>query len=557
MPDGDDQTAAESGPTLQDLLRSMAEGLYVVDRAGNCTLANDACVAMLGYDSAGDLLGHNMHGLIHHTRPDGTPYPVERCHIYRAFLDETLVHVTDEVFWRRDGSPLEVEYWSHPIRRGGQVIGSVLTFLDVGERKRLEEANAQMRATLQREFQERGFALDSTRDQLETALACGNIGLWDWNARTNEVFFSPTYKKQLGYPETVDWNDFEAWRSRVHPDDLPEALRAIDDYMSKRRPDYKVVFRMRHRDGSDRWFQAEGRGSFERDGSVSRMLGVHVDVTERLDRERELARLNEQAARLNAALADSNTELQQFAYVASHDLKAPLRGIASFANLIQAEYGDRLDGSGRDYLERMVASVKRLQRMIDDLLAYSRVESRFEGFRDVPLREVVEDVLTLLGPAVRDCDAEVLVGDLPAVRGDRAQLSQLMNNLIGNALKYGGEEPRIRVAMAEDAGDAGGPVTVVVEDNGIGVDPEHAERIFEVFRRLHTEKEYPGTGIGLAVCRRIVQRHGGEIWVEPNPAGGSRFLVRLPAAGGAAEPAGAADTGLLPPLRGSEGGDRP
>ena len=218
-------------------------------------------------------------------------------------------------------------------------------------------------------------------------------------------------------------------------------------------------------------------------------------------------------------------ELQQFAYVASHDLKTPLRGIAGFAQFLHRDYRGKLDEKADDYIERIVEGAKRMQRLIDDLLAYSRVESRSAPFAPADLNEVFEDAVLLHLASIEDASGEVTRDDLPTVAGDRPQVSQLLQNLLGNAIKYHGDQPPQVHVLAEYAD---GKWTIAVRDNGIGIAANQREQIFEVFRRLHAADKYPGTGIGLAVCRRIVQQHGGNIWVESAPGNGSTFYFPLP-----------------------------
>jgi light-regulated signal transduction histidine kinase (bacteriophytochrome) len=233
--------------------------------------------------------------------------------------------------------------------------------------------------------------------------------------------------------------------------------------------------------------------------------------------------------RSNRALDASNLELQQFAYVASHDLKAPLRSISGFLQLIRCRYKGQLDAQADEWIDLTVGSAEQLKTLIEALLSYSRVESRARAFAEVSLSEVLDDALVMLDASILDSGARIESEALPVVTADGTQLVQLMQNLIGNAIKYQrSEPPRIRVS----AEDCGHEWKVAVRDNGIGIDPKQHERIFEIFRRLHTEHAYPGTGIGLAVCRRVVLRHGGTIWVESSGAvgEGSTFFFTLPKA---------------------------
>jgi signal transduction histidine kinase len=230
--------------------------------------------------------------------------------------------------------------------------------------------------------------------------------------------------------------------------------------------------------------------------------------------------------RAKSALEESNIDLQQFAYIASHDLQAPLRAIGGFAQLLQDDYRGKLGEKADDYLDRIVSNTSRMQQLINDLLAYSRVESRAAPFLPNDVGVLVSEAVAMLETSIEEARAEVTYGELPTVSCDRSQMIQVLQNLIGNGIKYRREDPPHVHISAERNGSHW---TFSVRDNGIGIDPKHHERIFEVFRRLHTQQEYPGTGIGLAVCRRVVHRHGGRIWVESKRGKGSTFFFTIPA----------------------------
>ncbi|MBV9080075.1 MAG: GHKL domain-containing protein [Elusimicrobia bacterium] len=219
-------------------------------------------------------------------------------------------------------------------------------------------------------------------------------------------------------------------------------------------------------------------------------------------------------------------EMEQFAYVASHDLREPLRKIAGYAELLETRYAGKLDANADRYLRYLRDGVQRMEAMLGDLLTYSRA-GRADDREPVELSAVVEAVLRELSRRIADAEARVDVGELPRVRGSQAELTLAFKLLLDNAIKFkGAEPPRIRVSGRRE----GETCTVSIADNGIGIAPESFERIFEIFQRLHTRSEYPGTGIGLAICKKIVDKHGGRIWVESEPGRGSTFHVTLPAA---------------------------
>ena len=230
--------------------------------------------------------------------------------------------------------------------------------------------------------------------------------------------------------------------------------------------------------------------------------------------------------RYQAELEASNERLEQFAYAASHDLQEPLRMVSSYLGLLESRYADDLDADAREFIEFAVDGADRMREMIDGLLAYSRVETRGDPFEPVELDAVLDDVLDDLQLQIEDADAAITVGELPRVEGDGNQLRQVLQNLLENAITYSGESaPRIHI----DAQRRKQEWVISVRDNGIGIDSENQGRIFDIFDRLHGRDEYDGTGIGLALCQRIVERHDGEIWVDSEPGEGSTFSFTLPA----------------------------
>jgi light-regulated signal transduction histidine kinase (bacteriophytochrome) len=206
-------------------------------------------------------------------------------------------------------------------------------------------------------------------------------------------------------------------------------------------------------------------------------------------------------------------------------LQEPLRAVASYSQLLARRYQHRLDGDALRFIERTSAAVSRMQALIRDLLAYSRVGTRGEAFGPADCERVLREVLDDLQPAVAETGAVVTHDPLPTLAADESQIRQLLQNLIGNAIKFrGAEPPRVHVAARRD-GDAW---RFTVRDNGIGIDPEFAERVFVIFQRLHGRRAYPGTGVGLAICKRIVERHGGRIWIEPGAGGGTTLCFQIP-----------------------------
>jgi signal transduction histidine kinase len=249
--------------------------------------------------------------------------------------------------------------------------------------------------------------------------------------------------------------------------------------------------------------------------AIARLAGIVIENNELL----------QSSVRAAEELRRSNRELEQFAYVASHDLQEPLRMVAGYTQLLAKRYGDILDQTAKEYIGFAVDGAKRMQGLIEDLLTYSRVGSRGEAFASTNCEAVLGKTLAGLQIAIRECGAIVTHDPLPTVVGDEFQLGQLFQNLLGNAIKYrDSEAPQVHVSCKQETEQW----TFAVKDNGIGIEPQYRERIFQIFQRLHTREEYEGSGIGLAVCKKIVERHGGQIWVESEVGKGSTFYFTLP-----------------------------
>jgi len=251
---------------------------------------------------------------------------------------------------------------------------------------------------------------------------------------------------------------------------------------------------------------------------VIHFVGVLTDVSAQIESQKALERVLDELHR-------SNQELEQFAYMVSHDLQEPLRMVASYTQLLERRYKDQLDANAREFIGYAVDGATRMQGFIQDLLQYSRVGTHGRPFEWLNVGRVVRQAMDNLRFAIEEKNAQVICGEMPELEADPVQLGQLFQNLVGNALKFAGAEP-VRIEIAATRRD--GVWEFFVRDNGIGFGPEDAERIFVIFQRLHTRQEYHGTGIGLAICKRIVERHRGRIWVESEVGKGSTFYFTIP-----------------------------
>lgn len=362
-------------------------------------------------------------------------------------------------------------------------------------------------------------ALQEIEQRLELAVEGANLGIWDFTIPTGKVVYDQRWARMLGYTVEELEPSLKMWEKLVHPDDLARTLEVWNAHANGNSPFYESEFRLRTKSGGWNWVLSRGK-VLERDskGAPLRAIGTHLDITARKEAEEGLAAKAKELSR-------SNDELVQFAYVASHDLQEPLRMVACYCQLLQRRYQGKLDADADEFIGYAVEGASRMHHLIDDLLTYSRLGTKARPMEPVDCTVVLKDALANLKVALAQSDALVTHDSLPTVLADGKQLIQLFQNLIGNAIKYrSSQRPEIHVAVErqEEAW------RFSVRDNGIGLDPQFYERIFVIFQRLHTKMEYPGTGIGLAICKKIVERHGGRIWVESQPGQGSVFYFSIP-----------------------------
>ncbi|OAN47164.1 hypothetical protein A6A04_20400 [Paramagnetospirillum marisnigri] len=336
---------------------------------------------------------------------------------------------------------------------------------------------------------------------------------WESSAVLDEIFGIDARFERTGV----------GWLSLVAPSmrwSMAEYLGAIQAGTHDFDREYQIL---RRSDGALRWVAGVGRLERDESGKPIRLLGTIKDITEQKEVALELQAKAEELTR-------SNTELEQFAYVASHDLREPLRMVSSYVDLLERRYCDKLDEQAREFIGFARDGAKRMDRLVLDLLEYSRIGRLTRPMEAISLDKAVDRALRALTLKIEEANAEVIrpAEGLPVVWGDGEELSRLFQNLIGNAIKYRDDQrpPKVRLSARRSGTDW----DVVVEDNGIGIDPQYFDRIFLIFNRLHRRGEFEGTGIGLAICKKIIEHHGGRISVESVPGKGSSFKVTLRAA---------------------------
>ncbi|MEO7036841.1 MAG: ATP-binding protein [Polyangiaceae bacterium] len=388
-------------------------------------------------------------------------------------------------------------------------------------------------AQLEREAIERsGDAAKALRAQLDRyqslVLAIAQV-IWTNDPKGEMVGEQPSWAAYTG--QTPEQYQRRGWLEAVHADDRAPNLALWERAVLARGP-CEYEHRLRRHDGEYRYFSVRAVPVFTDDGAIREWAGIHTDITQR--------KLNEDQLRASALmLGQSNRELEEFATVASHDLQEPLRKIRSFVSCLRDEQAATLNSDGRDYLDRIQSAATRMTTLVADLLEFSRVSSKGKPFVPVDLNEVISGVLSDLEARFVQTEGRAEVGQLPTIFSDPIQMRQLLQNLLGNALKFHrkNETPVVRVsAEIVEAVDAGGGTQlgracrISVADNGIGFDEKYLDRVFTIFQRLHGRGDYEGTGIGLAICRKIVERHGGTISARSAPGQGATFVVTLPLA---------------------------
>lgn len=323
----------------------------------------------------------------------------------------------------------------------------------------------------------------------------------------------------LGYTPDELINNPGLFVERIHSDDMEKIFSGFPILFEKGQ--FSCEFRFRHKNGTYIWMQDVFKLINEDDNELPiEIVSCMIDISERKSAE-------EQLVQKAAELERSNAELEHFAYIASHDLQEPLRAISSYLQLIERKsYFEAFDEKGKDYFSRVIRGAKRMQDMINDLLEYSRVVSNKDEFSPCDCNEIIGEAVSNLRVLIKESEASVHYGEMPVIRGNQGQLLRVFQNIIGNGLKFRSEETAPVIQIGAERRDNAWVFSV--SDNGIGIKPASQTRIFDIFQRLNARDKYPGTGIGLAVCKKVIDRHGGEIWVKSQLGEGSTFFFSIP-----------------------------
>ena len=425
--------------------------------------------------------------------------------------DENTIYIES---WqrRKDGEKRLLAWWCRVLKdMHGEVSGALSSAVDITE---LKEGEKKIRES------ENRFTL---------AMKASNDGLYDWNLETNDIYYSPGWKKMLGYEDHELPNDFSVWEQSTAQEDVKRSWEMQQKLISKQIDRFVLEFRMKHKKGH--WVDILSRAEaiFDNNGKAIRIVGTHTDVTQRKQAEEEINKLNaeleQRVVERTAQLEAANKELETFSYSVSHDLRAPLRSIHGYTRILLDEYENILDDEGKRICGIISSGATQMGALIDDLLSFSRVGRSGLNPSLIDMRSLAADVFTEISGEKEKERTNIKIGKLHKAYADANLMRLVWNNLISNAIKYSSKKKISEITISSVVR---GDITVYsIEDNGVGFDMLYVNKLFGVFQRLHSESEFEGNGVGLANVKRIISRHNGKVWAEGEVDKGATFYFSL------------------------------
>jgi|GEM_PF-4037218 len=484
-----DQLLIKAFEEKRNILDSITDGFLAVDTEWNITYWNREAHAILGIRRE-DIVGKNMWEVYNQPLPNRfyTEYS-------KALTEKVTVHFEEYVQIYNVWLDISVYPSSE---------GLAIYFRNITEKKLIQE---KIRVTMER---------------YEMVAKATNDAIYEWDVVKDVTYWGEGLFTLFGHPRCEDAMSPSTWLDNLHPDEKDSILARAMSLFQVQQKSLTREMRFRCADGSYKIVFDKQNIYYDKNGKPVRVVGAMQDITDRKKSEAAVKDLNLELEKKAEKLKRSNEELERFAYVASHDLQEPLRMVGSFLQLLQKKYRDKLDATAHQYIDFAVDGSVRMKKLINDLLEYARVGTDREAFFKVDMGAVVNDVLRDFKRASEN--GVFRVGFMPWVKGQKTQLTQVMNNLIGNALKYNkSETPEVEIGCTESDTEW----QFYIKDNGIGIEEKYLEKVFVIFQRLHNRSEFPGTGIGLSICRKIVERHGGRIWIESAPDHGSTVFFTI------------------------------
>jgi len=469
------------------------EGIIISSPEGQFQFVNKRFAEMLGYTPE-EILGKSSNDFFYNNEE------LVKIQKSRGQLKKGETVQKDTKFRRKDGSLLCTLYNATPLFDSkGFHIGNLAMHTDITERKNFEEALAR------------------SEQRLREALESGNIGIWDWDLKTNAVFWDERTEKMFGLEPGTFGQTYKSFEDFLNEEDIPLLEKSVKDTLEKDLP-LETMFRIRLKSGSIKYISSRGHLLKDNEGKPVRLSGVCSDITNLKEVSEKLI------LKINEELLRSNKELENFAYVASHDLQEPLRMVSSFSQLLAKKYEDKLDKDANEYIQFVVEGASRMYELLNGLLDYSRIHTRGKSFSMVNLNHVLSKVKFNLDLSLKEKGVLIKADKLPEVFADETQMIQLFQNLISNGMKFSEASPRIYISSKAEEDK----FILSFRDNGIGIESQYFDRIFLIFQRLFPKGQYDGLGIGLSICKRIVERHGGNIGVESKLGKGSTFYFTIP-----------------------------
>jgi PAS domain S-box-containing protein len=518
-----------SAEARKALIESAPPGILGLDAAGRIDLVNESAARMFGY-ARERLVGQPLEFLV----PKDARRP-RWMHLHELHRG---LEAAKGAEWRKTSDPGKTPEWGKASGQGNRreprnKSEPAKTYALTGRRVNGEEFPLELSVThihgeagpqtivfvqdvTERERAQQ--ALRTSEERLSLAQASAGIGIWDWNLAAGCAVFSDEYRRIFGVLPHEELGPFERWLTHVHPEDAVRVREETEMALSSTGV-IDTQFRIVWPDHSVRWVMSKGKLFRDTMGAPERVLGIVMDITQH-------KRADEALEEANRALEASNEDLKRFGWAASHDLQEPLRMVTAFTQLLEQRYADRLDASGREFIQYAVEGASRMELLLQSLREYWEISERREiQLQWVDMNRVLEEAQANLKMRIESTGATICTGRLPMIVAEPAPMVTLLQNLLSNAIKYTqpGAIPRVRIESEEHAGEW----IFTVRDSGIGIPREHHEQIFAVFKRLHG-RQVEGAGVGLAICQRIVERHGGRIWVESEPGQGAAFHFTIP-----------------------------
>lgn len=475
------------------ILESIGDGFFSLDKDWVVTYWNPAAERLL-QKPKDQAIGKNIRNVL------SKDIAANSIRNYKDAICKNSPLVYEE-FFSELGIWFEVSVFPSPI-------GISVYFKDISLRKTTEELIRQ------------------SNERFEKVAEATHEAIWDWEVPGNILYWGPGYKTLFGLYPNEAGNSYGDWASQVHEEDYESVEHRVKLALENKEIfNFQNEYRFKKSDGTYAYVADKAVIIRDKSGKPTRMVGAMQDITDQKMYESSLKDLNEMLEARARELANSNAELEQFAYVASHDLQEPLRMVSSFLTQLELKYEDQLDERAKKYIYFAVDGAKRMRQIILDLLEFSRVGRIQEDLEKIDLNELLAEVCNLQSKRIKEKSAEVHFAEMPVIKGYRTPIIQVFQNLISNALKYSKESlaPVVNITCRELAEYW----EFSVQDNGIGMEPGHFDKIFVIFQRLHTKDKYSGSGIGLAIVKKIIENKGGKIWVESELGKGTTFFFTL------------------------------